>query len=346
MMTRLKCRKFEGMSLVVFTELGFYCPQADVYIDPLRKVPRAIVTHAHSDHARPGMGSYLCEWSGVEIMKLRLGKGISIQGLAYGESIFMNGVEITLFPAGHVPGSAQVRLSYHGEIWVISGDYKTLADGLSPAFESVRCHHFVTESTFGLPIFHWKPQAEVFADINDWWQQNAECGTTSIILGYSLGKAQRIMKYLNRDIGEVICHSAIADANRALERSGYEFGDWSEAETAVDGLGKDALSSSLLICPPNVLNGPVIKKIGKHALANCSGWMAMQKSQHWGAVDKGFVMSDHADWSQLLEAVVSSNAENVYVTHGFSEIFARYLRENLFIHAEVVKVGHWNRTEE
>jgi len=265
-MPPVKCRKFEGMSLVVFTKMGFYCPQADVYIDPLRKVSKAIVTHAHSDHARPGMGHYLCESSGVEIMKLRLGKGISLQGLAYGETIFMNGVEIALFPAGHVPGSAQVRLSYLGEVWVISGDYKTLADGLSPAFESVRCHHFVTESTFGLPIFHWKPQDEVFRDMNAWWQENATNGLTSIMLGYSLGKAQRIMKYLDRGIGDVICHSAIADANVALESSGFTFGSWTEAGKAVVEFGSELLSRSLLICPPNALNGPLMKQIGKHSL--------------------------------------------------------------------------------
>jgi putative mRNA 3-end processing factor len=334
------------MSLVVFTELGFYCPQADVYIDPLRKVPKAIVTHAHSDHARPGMGHYLCESSGVEIMKLRLGKGISVQGLAYGETIFMNGVEISLFPAGHVPGSAQVKLSYRGEIWVISGDYKTIADGLSPAFESVQCHHFVTESTFGLPIFHWRPQDEVFQDINAWWQRNAANGFTSIMLGYSLGKAQRIMKYLDRGIGDVICHSAIADANLALENSGFTFGTWTEAGKAVVDFSSDSLSRSLLICPPNAINGALMQHIGKHAVANCSGWMAVRKSRNWGGVDQGFVLSDHADWSQLLEAVTASRAEHVYVTHGFTDVFARYLRENVLINAEVVKVGDWNRIEE
>ena len=346
MMPRVKCRKFEGMSLVVFTELGFYCPQADVYIDPLRKVSRAIVTHAHSDHARPGMGHYLCHSSGVEILKLRLGKGISVQGLAYGETIFMNGVEIALFPAGHVPGSAQVRLSYLGEVWVISGDYKTVADGLSPAFESVRCHHFVTESTFGLPIFHWRPQMEVFHDMNTWWQRNAENGFTSIMLGYSLGKAQRIMKYLDRNIGDVICHSAIADANMALESSGFTFGSWTEAGKAVVDFSSDSLSRSLLICPPNALNGPLMQQIGKHSVANCSGWMAVRKSKNWGGVDQGFVLSDHADWPQLIDAVSASGAEHVYVTHGFTEVFSRYLTENLALQAEVVKVGHWNRTEE
>jgi putative mRNA 3-end processing factor len=279
-------------------------------------------------------------------MKLRLGKGISVQGLAYGETIFMNGVEISLFPAGHVPGSAQVKLSYRGEIWVISGDYKTIADGLSPAFESVQCHHFVTESTFGLPIFHWRPQDEVFQDINAWWQRNAANGFKSIMLGYSLGKAQRIMKYLDRGIGDVICHSAIADANLALENSGFTFGTWTEAGKAVVDFSSDSLSRSLLICPPNAINGPLMQHIGRHEVANCSGWMEVRKSRNWGGVDQGFVLSDHADWPQLLVAVSASCAEHVYVTHGFTDVFARYLRENVRINTEVVKVGHWNRTEE
>jgi len=251
-----------------------------------------------------------------------------------------------LFPAGHVPGSAQVRLSYLGEVWVISGDYKTLADGLSPAFESVRCHHFVTESTFSLPIFHWRPQTEVFHDMNTWWQRNAENGLTSIILGYSLGKAQRIMKYLDRGIGDVICHSAIADANMALERSGFTFGSWTEAGKAVIEFSAESLSRSLLICPPNALNGPLMQQIGKHSLANCSGWMAVRKSRHWGGVDQGFVLSDHADWPQLIDAVSASCAEHVYVTHGFTDVFSRFLSENFALKAEVVKVGHWNRAEE
>ena len=154
------------MALVTYTDIGFYCERADLYIDPLRKVSKALVTHAHSDHARPGMAHYLCHTDGIGVLKLRLGRNISVQGLGYGEVVVMNGVEVSLFPAGHVPGSAQVRLSYGGEVWVIAGDYKTEADGLSPVFEPVRCHHFVTESTFGLPIFQWRPQAEVFGDIN------------------------------------------------------------------------------------------------------------------------------------------------------------------------------------
>jgi putative mRNA 3-end processing factor len=182
--------------------------------------------------------------------------------------------------------------------------------------------------------------------MNTWWQRNAENGLTSIILGYSLGKAQRIMKYLDRGIGDVICHSAIADANMALERSGFTFGSWTEAGKAVIEFSAESLSRSLLICPPNALNGPLMQQIGKHSLANCSGWMAVRKSRHWGGVDQGFVLSDHADWPQLIDAVSASCAEHVYVTHGFTDVFSRFLSENLALKAEVVKVGHWNRAEE
>jgi putative mRNA 3-end processing factor len=197
-----------------------------------------------------------------------------------------------------------------------------------------------------LPIFHWRPQDEVFQDINAWWQRNVANGFTSIMLGYSLGKAQRIIKYLDRGIVDVICHSAIADANLALENSGFFFGTRTEAGKAVVELNANSLSRSLLICPPNAINGPLLQHIGKHAVANCSGWMAVRKSRNWGSVDQGFVLSDHADWSQLLEAVSASCAEHVYVTHGFTDVFARYLRENVRINAEVVTVGDWNRVEE
>lgn len=336
------------MALVTYTELGFYCAQADLYIDPLRKVAKALVTHAHSDHARPGMQHYLCHSDSVGILKLRLGQRISVQSMGYGESIWMNGVEVTLFPAGHVPGSAQVRFSYRGEVWVITGDYKTVEDGLSPAWESVRCHHLVTESTFALPIFQWRDQQLVFDEINAWWRVNAAAGRPSVLLGYSLGKAQRILKYLDRSVGEVVCHGAISASNRVLESAGFDFGPWVDATEGLSGLraGGQVLDGSLVVCPPNVLRSAWITPLGNYALANCSGWMAVSKSGDWGGVDKGFVLSDHADWPQLLEAVRASGAEHVHVTHGFSETLSRYLRETMGLDADVVEQAMWERTEE
>lgn len=324
---------------MTYTPSGFYCRQADLYIDPLRKVSKALVTHAHSDHARPGMQHYLCHVQSVNILKLRLGQRISVQGLAYGESVWMNGVEITLFPAGHVPGSAQVRLMYKGEVWVISGDYKTVCDGLTPAFESVRCNHFVTESTFGMPIFQWREQTTVFDDINAWWKENASIGRPSVLLGYSLGKAQRILKYLDRSVGPVICHGAIASSNNVLQSSGFDFGTWEDGSCGISVLKNQGLKldKSLVVCPPNALKSSWISPLGRYSLANCSGWMAVNKSGDWGGTDRGFVLSDHADWPQLIEAVMDTGAENIYVTHGFSEIFARYLREARGLNALVVE---------
>lgn len=327
--------KFEGMALVTHTDIGFYCAQADLYIDPMRKVANALVTHGHSDHARAGMGKYLCHTDCVEILKLRLGKKIVVQGLAYGEVLHLNGVEICLFPAGHVPGSAQVRLSYRGEVWVVAGDYKTVADGLTPGFEPVRCHHFVTESTFGLPIFHWQDQKKVFADINAWWAENVSKGITSVMLGYSLGKAQRIMKYLDRSIGDVVCHSAISESNLALERSGFDFGSWTDGSRGLQGMD---LSSSMLVCPPSAVQSPWMDGLRDYSVGNCSGWMAVRKSQQWGGIDRGFVLSDHADWPQLLEAVMATGAENIYVTHGFSDLLSRHLRENFGLNAGVAEM--------
>ena len=336
------------MALLTYTPLGFYCAQADLYIDPLRKVSKALVTHAHSDHARPGMGHYLCHSHSVGILKLRLGQRISVQSLSYGESIWMNGVEVTLFPAGHVPGSAQVRLSFRGEVWVISGDYKTVGDGLTPAFESVRCHHFVTESTFGLPIFQWREQQTVFDDINAWWRGNSALGKPSVLLGYSLGKAQRILKYLDRSVGPVICHGAIVASNTVLENIGFDFGTWEDGSRGLANL-RDLgvkMDNCLVVCPPNALRSAWISPLGNYSLANCSGWMAVSKSGDWGGIDKGFVLSDHADWPQLIEAVEGTGAENIYVTHGFSEILARYLREARGLNAVVVEQGMLERQME
>lgn len=328
------------MALVTYTDIGFYCERADLYIDPLRKVARAVVTHAHSDHARPGMGQYLCHTDGVGVLKLRLGRNIAVRGVGYGEVVVMNGVEVSLFPAGHVPGSAQVRLSYGGEVWVIAGDYKTEADGLSPAFEPVRCHHFVTESTFGLPIFQWRPQIEIFGDINTWWRGNAERGITSIMLGYSLGKAQRIMKYLDRGVGDVVCYSTISETNGVLAAAGFDFGTWVDGSRGLDSVvyRNGGLSEAMLVCPPAAIKSPWMRGLERFSVANCSGWMAVKKSRDWGGVDQGFVLSDHADWPQLLGAVLATGAENVYVTHGFSDAFSRHLRSGYGLNAGVAEV--------
>ncbi|HWI09904.1 MAG TPA: DNA ligase-associated DEXH box helicase, partial [Burkholderiaceae bacterium] len=183
--------------LVVLRPEGLYCPPGDFYIDPWRPVERAVITHAHADHARTGHAHYLAAAPGEGVLRARLG-AVDLQTLAYGAAVDHFGVRVSLHPAGHVLGSAQVRLEHRGQVWVASGDYFVAgaaddpleANATCTPFEPVRCHCFITESTFGLPIYRWQPQAELFAAIDDWWRGNAEAGRASLILGYSFGKAQ------------------------------------------------------------------------------------------------------------------------------------------------------------
>ena len=195
--------------LVEPTTNGLYCEAGDFYIDPWRPVPRAIVTHAHSDHARSGCGSYLCSSSGVGVLQERVGPDAKIEGQPFGQRLEINGVGVTLYPAGHVLGSAQIRLDYKGEIFVVSGDYKTDSDASCETFEVVKCHTFVTESTFGLPIYRWPKPQEVFDDINQWWRANQEEGRTSVIFAYALGKAQRVLAGVDCSIGPVRVHGTV-----------------------------------------------------------------------------------------------------------------------------------------
>lgn len=239
--------------LIEFTKLGLYCPQADIYIDPWRPVDKAIVTHAHSDHARWGMKHYLAHEQSETILRLRLGKDISLETLPYGQSISLNGVQFSLHPAGHIYGSAQVRAEYKGEVWVISGDYKLEDDGFSGVFEPVKCHSFVTESTFGLPIYTWKPQPLVMDEIHEWWRHNQSQQKTSLLIAYALGKSQRIIHQLDRSIGPVYLHGAVANVNEALIAGGAILPDLPKVTSDIP---KDQLRKSLIIAPSSALNSP------------------------------------------------------------------------------------------
>ncbi len=312
------------MSLLTFTDRGIYCPQADVYIDPWKRVEKAVITHAHSDHARWGMGAYLSHYYSAPILRQRLGQDIRLQTVGYGETRTVNGVHISLHPAGHIPGSAQVRLEYQGEIWVVSGDYKVVADGISTPFEPVRCHTFITESTFGLPVYRWQPQEEVIGEIHDWWQANAEAGKASLLIGYALGKAQRLLQYLRDDIGPVYVHGAIALVQDALRSHGVPL----RAVTQVTpDIPKEAYRKSLIVAPPNAIGSAWTRKFGAQSLGMASGWMSIRGARRRRAADRGFVLSDHADWDELNQAVEATGASQVFVTHGYSDLFARWLRE-------------------
>ncbi len=318
--------------LIEFTSSGIFCKTAGVYIDPTKSVDKAIITHSHSDHARRGSKSYLTSNKNIPILKHRLGNSISVNGISYGETLNTNGVKISLHPAGHIPGSSQVRLEYKGEVCVVSGDYKIENDGLTEEFEPVKCNTFVTESTFALPIFKWDSQDVVIDSLRKWWRRNKSKGNACVIGAYSLGKAQRLLKQLHSD-GEIIfVHPAIAQINDVLRSAGYQI---PHAEVYRQSMKRKELEGALIIVPPSSINSESFAKLEPYENAFASGWMAVRGSRRWQSFDAGFGLSDHADWEGLNEAVELSGAEKVFVTHGFTDVFARWLGEK-GIDAEVV----------
>lgn len=316
--------------LLKFDPYGIYCPQADVYIDPWRPVKNAIITHAHSDHAKWGNENYLSHHLSVPVLKFRLGETIKVRGVEYGEEIVMNGVKISLHPAGHIPGSAQIRLEYKGEIWVASGDYKLEIDHVSTPFEPIRCQHFITESTFGLPVYRFPDSQQTHADINNWWLKNKEEGKASVIIGYALGKAQRIIKHLDPAIGTIYTHGAVDNLNQILSKDGLEL----PPTIRVAGETKKAIfKGNIIVAPPSAIGTSWVKRFDPFSVAICSGWMQLRGARRRKSADRGFVLSDHADWEGLNTAVKETGAENVYVTHGYKSVFAKWLREELHLNA-------------
>jgi putative mRNA 3-end processing factor len=311
--------------LVVARPEGLYCPPGAFYIDPWRPVDRAIITHAHGDHARWGNRHYLAAAAGEGILHSRLGADIPLDTLAYGEALEHNGVRISFHPAGHVLGSAQVRLEHQGEIWVASGDYKVEPDGTCTPFEPVRCHTFITESTFGLPIYRWQAQARIFAGINQWWRENAAVGRTSVLFCYAFGKAQRILHGLDESIGPILVHGAVEPLNKVYREAGVYLpptlyaGDFKK--------GDPALATALVLAPPSAGGSTWMRRFGDYSDAFASGWMMLRGTRRRRGVDRGFVLSDHADWPGLNWAIEQTGAERVMVTHGSVAVLVRYLRE-------------------
>jgi putative mRNA 3-end processing factor len=309
--------------MLQFTPKGILCVPGGFYIDPWKPVDLAVITHGHSDHARWGMKKYLCHHYTVPILKSRLGTDIAVQGIAYGEPVTINGVQVSLHPAGHIIGSAQVRMEYKGYVVVVSGDYKVQDDGLSDPLEVLRCHEFVTESTFGLPIYNWQSVAAQHTQLQEWVAGNRANGKTSVFIGYSLGKAQRIMKALE-GIAPIHVHYSIAVLNQAYESAGIQLPDYAIADLRED---VKHLAQDIVILPPSLLDAQVTRKIPDMANAICSGWMQVRGARRWRSADAGFAISDHADWPGLLDTVKATGAEKVYVTHGQTAVFTKYLNE-------------------
>lgn len=318
------------MSLLELTPSGLFCRQADIFIDPWKPVDKAVITHAHADHSRWGMKHYLAHQMSEEVMRLRLGEDIALETLRYNQAIEINGVKLSLHPAGHIPGSSMVRLEYKGKVTVVSGDYKTEDDGLCDPFEPVKCHEFVSECTFGLPIYKWEPQEKIFDAMNTWWKLNASNGMNSVVFGYSLGKAQRILNNLDFSIGEVFVHGAIWNTNQALLKNGLQIPDVPKVTAEIP---KSRFKGALIIAAPSAMGTPWMKRFSPYRTAICSGWMNVRGARRRRAADAGFVLSDHADWDGLISAIKASEAEKVYLTHGNTAVFGKYLEEVEKIHA-------------
>ncbi len=314
--------------LIVHRPQGLYCPPGDFYIDPWRAVPRAVITHAHADHARAGHGQVLATAISEGVLRCRLGASLPLQGLAYGEQVLHHGVRISLHPAGHVLGSAQVRLEHRGQVWVASGDYFVSAhDERNPTcepFEPVRCDCFITESTFGLPLYRWAPQAEVFAQINTWWRNNVAAGRPSLLLGYSFGKAQRLLAGVDASIGPIVVHGAVAPLNQAYLAAGVPL---PPTTTLGDLPDKKMLAGALVVAPPAVHGSAWARKLGDFSDGFASGWMQLRGARRRQGVDRGFALSDHADWPGLQRAIAATGAQRVIVTHGQEAVMVRWLQQ-------------------
>jgi len=303
------------------TSHGLYCEAGGFYIDPNRAVDRAVITHAHSDHARRGSRAYLCAEPCEPLIRTRLGN-VAVESVPYGRSFTINGVQISFHPAGHILGSAQVRVEAGGEVWVVTGDYKTDPDPSCEPFELVPCDVLVTECTFGLPIYRWPHPESIFDQINAWWRRNQSLGLASVLFSYSLGKAQRLLCGVDATIGPIYTADSVERMSAVYRRTGIAL----PVTTPLPADHSPADWQQALIVAPGA-SCVELQNIPAASTAFASGWMRTRKRRRQ-AGDHGFVLSDHVDWPQLLDVVEATGAERVITTHGFAATVARYLRSS------------------
>lgn len=308
--------------LVVPTAAGLWCPAGDFHVDPWRPVPTALVTHGHADHARSGHGRYVVAEAGLGILRKRLGD-VDVRPVAYGEELSLGRARVSFHPAGHVLGSAQIRIEAGGETWVLSGDYKREPDPTCAPFEPVECDTFVSEATFALPVYRWRPTAEVVAEIHDWWQANARAGVASVLGCYALGKAQRVLAELARLTDRPVCvHGAVESLVEVYREAGVAMVPTRPVEPA-----RRDYAGELIVAPPGADGTPWMRRFGRASTGFCSGWMRIRGHRRRRGYDRGFVLSDHADWPSLLRTIRETKARRVLLTHGHSDVLVRYLRE-------------------
>ena len=312
------------MSVLHYLNQGLYCPAADAWIDPPCPVKRAIITHAHADHARPGCGEYWACDQSETILRQRLGRNIKIHSINYGEEFRLGQAKLSLHSAGHVLGSAQVRIEVGDEVWLVTGDYKRCHDPSCEPFESVKCDVLITESTFGLPIYRWKSGKQVAREIYEWWRTETE--HPSLLFCYAFGKAQRVLAEL-KSLGimeEVLLHGAVETITGHYREAGV---DMVPTRPVSELERKDPLKGRLIIAPPSAYKSPWMKRFKEPQTAFASGWMAVRGARRRRGYERGFVLSDHADWTGLIMTIKQSEAKTIYITHGQENVLARYLTE-------------------
>ena len=312
------------MALLEHTDSGLYCRAADAWIDPSRPVRRALITHAHADHARPGCDEYWAVASSEGVLRQRLGRDITLHSMPYSHQFWLNQACVSFHSAGHVLGSAQIRLCVDDEIWVVTGDYKRCADPSCEPFEVVPCDVLITEATFGLPIYAWEPGHRIAEQIRDWWQGDRE--RPSLLFCYAFGKAQRLMAELHA-IGvqeEVLLHGAVETVTRSYRMAGIAM---TPSQPVSSLPRKDTLAGRLILAPPSAHRSAWMRRFRSPQTAFASGWMTVRGARRRRGYERGFVLSDHADWQGLIRTVLESGAKTIYVTHGQNDVLSRYLRE-------------------
>ncbi|MEO7775826.1 MAG: ligase-associated DNA damage response exonuclease [Steroidobacteraceae bacterium] len=314
----------DARDLVVATQRGLYCAAGDFHIDPWQPVPRAIITHAHGDHLRGGSTHYTLAAPGLGVARLRLPADANVTTVAYGEIFTFGGTRVSLHPAGHILGSSQVRIEHEGQVWVVSGDYKRDPDPTCALFEVVPCDVFISEATFALPVYRWAATSSTAGEIHDWWQRNRERGVASLLFAYSLGKAQRVLAELTAFSNEpAYLHGAVASLTQAYRDAGVTMLPTLSATVA----RSREYAGALVIAPPGAAGSTWVRRFGEHSSGFCSGWMRVRGARRRRGYDRGFVLSDHADWPSLLRTFRQTGARRILLTHGHSDTMVRYLRE-------------------
>ena len=310
--------------LIKATARGMYCEAGDFYIDPWLPVERAVITHAHGDHLRGGTAHYYIAAAGVRVARHRLSPDAAITPLGYGESIRLGRARVSLHPAGHILGAAQVRVECGGKVWVLSGDYKRDPDPTCQPFEVLPCDVFISEATFAIPAYKWPAPAKVALEILEWWHRNRERGVASVLFAYSLGKAQRILAELASHTSDsVFVHGAVGALVDAYREEGIHM-----LPTLPATVSKaPSYAEALVVAPPSAAGSTWMRRFGEHRTGFCSGWMRIRGDRRRRGYDRGFVLSDHADWPSLLRTFGETGAKRILLTHGYTDAMCRYLQE-------------------